>query len=73
MLGAEYRWEGSEFLNYWNLNQTFLLEGRSTKMMFEKFLTVVKKRSACKITEGSLKVQSLLNHQIKQQIKWLAA
>jgi hypothetical protein len=50
MLGAEQSWEGSEFLNYWNLNQTFLLEGRSTQAGLNMFVKTVKQRNTgCKI------------------------
>ena len=42
LLGAEKGWEGNEFLNYWNLNQTFLMEGRSTISMIERFIKILK-------------------------------
>jgi hypothetical protein len=74
MLGSEKTWEGNEFLNYWNLNQTFLIEGRATFSMFFKFIDALKiSNNSCKISEGNLKVQNLTNNETKSQIKNLAA
>lgn len=62
MQGAEQSWQGSEFLNYWNLNQTILLEGRSTQVMLNLFIGAIKQRnSGCKVTDGSDRIQSLDN------------
>jgi hypothetical protein len=57
MLCSEKTWEGADFLNYWNLSQTFLIEGQATYSMFYKFLDSVKHyNSGVKISEGTLKV-----------------
>ena len=72
MIGAEQSWKGSEFLNYWNLNQTILLEGRSTVKMLELFLGTVRHRNpSCKVTEGSDRIQTLDNEQTKAELKAL--
>lgn len=74
MLESEKAWEGNEFLNYWNLNQTFLIEGQATFSMFFKFLNSVKLHNpCCKITADQLKIKSIANNEIKSQIKMLAA
>lgn len=57
LLGAGKGWEGNEFLNYWNLNQSFLMEGRSNVLMIEKFIKIIKVQNpGCKVEEGSLNV-----------------
>ena len=74
MLVTEMAWEGSEYLNYWNLNQMFLIEGRSTYSLIEKFVNAVKLNNKyCKVTVGSLLVKNLVNNETKEEIKWLAA
>jgi hypothetical protein len=51
-----------------------MLEGTSTLKMVEKFIGTVKiHHPGCKITEGNLKIRSLVNSQTKQHIGNLAA
>lgn len=74
MLGSEHLWEGAEFLNYWNLNQCFLLEGKSTQELIDRFLKVVQLQNpGCKVIRQELGTKDFVNCEVKAQIKWLAA
>jgi len=60
------------FLNYWNLNQTFFLKGKTTVAHFENFKVVLAKRSlhATIVEEtGPLSVNILNIESSKQEMK----
>lgn len=35
----------SLFLNYWNVNQTFLIQGETTEENLQNFLEIIRKRA----------------------------
>ena len=60
------------FLNYWNLNQTFFLKGKTTVAHFENFKVVLAKRSLhATIVEdsGPLSINILNIEKSKQEMK----
>ena len=43
------------YLNNWNLNQTFIFKGRSSKEYLDRFIAIVKQRSPrAKVIEGEI-------------------
>lgn len=62
------------FLNFWNLNQTFYLKGRTTVRRFDDFKSIVSKRclNATIVEETeSIGVQILAKEAIKEEMKEL--